>query len=230
MTLGRTLTVAAAAAGFYATVIRPRMLRSGATLEEVESPYPGAQIVPDSKRGSTMAVTIEAPPERVWPWLVQMGHDRGGWYSWDRLDNFGKRSADDIHDEWQDIAVGDRMTSAPNGKYWFEVAEVQPLRFLALRAVFDLRGRQIPSGGIRPPAYSDSLWCFLLKELPEGRTRLIVSVYGAARPRLPNALAAYLFWEPAHWVMQKRQFANLRRRCERQLLEEAAGPLARARG
>jgi len=228
MRVARNLAVAAAAVGVYAAVIRPRMLRSGATPEEVESPYPGAGLVPESARGSTMAATIDAPPERVWPWLVQMGHERAGWYSWDRLDNFGKRSADAIHPEWQDVSVGDQVVSAPDGKHWFEVAALEPLRFLALRATFDLRGRQIPSGGIRPPAYTDSVWCFLLKELPGQRTRLVVSVYGSARPRLLNALASFAFWEPAHWIMQRRQFTNLRRRTELRQPELAANPLAPA--
>ena len=215
MRVPRGLVAAAAVVGVYAVVIRPRLLRSGATAEEVERPYPGADLVPGSTRGSTMAVTIDAPPERIWPWLVQMGHDRAGWYSWDRLDNFGVPSADRIHPEWQQISVGDRMVSAPNGRFWFEVAALEPFRFLALRSVFDLHGRQIPAGGLRPAAYNDSLWCFLLRELPEQRTRLIVGVFGAARPRLLNAMASFLFWEPAHWIMQKRQFTNIRRRAER---------------
>jgi proline iminopeptidase len=211
----RSLIVAAAAIAGYAAIVRPRMLRSGATPEEVENPYPGADLVPGSVRGATMATTIDAPPDEIWPWLVQMGHDRGGWYSWDRLDNFGRRSTEHIHPEWQDLSVGDRLVSAPNGTFWFEVAALEPERFLALRATFDLRGRQIPASGIRPAAYTDSVWCFWLKPMPEDRTRLVVSVYGSARPRLPNALASYLFWEPAHWIMQRRQFTNLKRRTEK---------------
>jgi hypothetical protein len=214
MRLARRAAAAAALFGGYAILVRPRLLRSGATTEEAAGPYPGAGLVPDSTRGSTMAVTINAPPARVWPWLVQMGHERAGWYSWDRLDNFGLPSADRIHPEWQNIAVGDRIPSAPDGKYWFEVAAVEPQRFMALRACFDLHGRQIPSGGLRPPAYSDSVWCFQLKELPGDRTRLVVGVYGAGRPKLFHTLASFLFWEPAHWVMQQRQFTNLKRRTE----------------
>jgi proline iminopeptidase len=57
-------------------------MRWGATDEEVTGPYPGARLVPDGKRGPTMAITIDAPPDQVWPWLVQLGRDRGGWYSW----------------------------------------------------------------------------------------------------------------------------------------------------
>jgi proline iminopeptidase len=74
----------------YACWLRPRLVRWGATDDEVDGPYPGAELVPDGERGATMAVTIDAPPTQVWPWLVQLGGDRGGWYSWDRLDNGGR--------------------------------------------------------------------------------------------------------------------------------------------
>ena len=93
-------------------------------------PYFGAGLVPDGERGPTMAVTIDAPPDQVWPWLVQMGGDRGGWYSWDHLDNAGRPSAQRVHPEWQDLAVGDYV------KYWtrhgprdaWEVAALEPNR------------------------------------------------------------------------------------------------------
>lgn len=161
-----------------------------------------------------MAVTLEAPPRRVWPWLVQMGYDRAGWYSWDRLDHLGIPSADRIHPEWQNISVGGRLASTSDGRHWFEVAALDPERFLALRASFDFRGRQFASGGLRPLAYTDSTWCFLLEELPDERTRLIVSGYASARPRPVQVLVSFLFWEPAHWIMQKRQFTNLKRRIQ----------------
>ena len=90
-TRGRKIAGAAAmAATVYGVWVRPRLMRWGATDEEVAGPYPGAELVPDGERAATMAVTIEAPPDQVWPWLVQMGWDRGGWYSWDRLDNAGR--------------------------------------------------------------------------------------------------------------------------------------------
>lgn len=201
----------------YALGIRPRMLRWGASDEEVRGAYPGADIVPDGRRGATMAVTIDAPPSRVWPWLVQMGCDRAGWYSWDRLDNAGVPSTERVHPEWQSLAVGDRLASTPSGKVWFEVAALDPERFLALRAPIDLRaGRPFDAIGPRPRFYVDALWAFQLKALPGGRTRLVVSGYAAARPRLLQKVAEFLFWEPAHWVMQTRQFANLKRRAERE--------------
>jgi hypothetical protein len=163
-----------------------------------------------------MAATIDVPPSRVWPWLVQMGCDRAGWYSWDRLDNGGVPSAERIHPEWQQISVGDRLSSVPSGATWFEVAAVEPERFLALRAPIDLHGgRPFDTARPRPRFYSDALWCFLLEELEGGRTRLVVSGYAAGRPWPLQAVADFLVWEPAHWIMQRRQFANLKRRAER---------------
>src|SRR5678816_3442271 len=85
------------AVGVYVLYVRPRMLRWGASDEEVAEPYPGANLIPGGRRGATMAATIDAPPARVWPWLLQMGCDRAGWYSFDRLDNAGVPSARHIH-------------------------------------------------------------------------------------------------------------------------------------
>jgi hypothetical protein len=200
----------------YALVVRPRMLRWSASDEEVRRPYPGASLIPGGRRGATMAVTIDAPPSSVWPWLVQMGCDRAGWYSWDRLDNGGVPSAERIHPEWQRLSAGDRLASTPGGRAWFEVAALEPERFLGLRASIDLRsGRPFDAAGSRPRFYVDALWGFHLTELTDGRTRLVVSGYASARPRLLQAIADLLFWEPAHWIMQRRQFTNLTRRAER---------------
>ena len=116
------LAAALGLAGAYAFLLRPRIVRWGATDDEVRRPFPGADIVPGGKRGATMAVTIKAPVSRVWPWLAQMGLDRGGWYSWDRLDNWGRSSAERIHPEWQEVAVGHHMTAIPDGSEWWEVA------------------------------------------------------------------------------------------------------------
>ena len=202
--------------GAYALAARPILLRWGASDAELRDPYPGADLIPGAKRGATMATTIEAPPSRVWPWLVQMGCDRAGWYSWDRLDNGGVASAERIHPEWQQVAVGDRFASTPSGRAWFSVAALEHERFLALRASLDLRGRPFDPAGPRPRFFVDSLWGFLLEEPAPGRTRLIVSGFACSRPRSLTAIGDFLFWEPAHWVMQSRQFTNLKRRVERE--------------
>lgn len=207
--------------GAYALVVRPRLINWGATQEEAKGPYPGADLIPGGLRGGTMAVTIDASPEYVWAWLVQMGRDRAGWYSWDRLDNGGRPSAERIHSEWQQPSIGDHLGVNDDGSLWFEVAALDPPRFLGLRSSVDLRGRPFDPKGPRPGSYSDALWAFQLKELPGGRTRLVVSGYSSLQPRWLRPFMN-LFLEPAHWMMQLRQFANLKRRAERQKKPELA--------
>jgi len=218
MTFGRKIVGAAGvAAVVYGVWLRPRLWRWGATDEEVAGPYPGADLVPDGERGATMAVTIDAPPDQVWPWLVQMGGDRGGWYSWDRLDNGGRPSAQEVHPEWQDLAVGDYV------KYWmrgaavdaWEVAALEPNRFLGLRGLTDLRGRNLDPKQPRPSGYIEGLWGFQLTELPGGRTRLVVGGYQAIRPRWVGRFVFYWFYIPVTWIMQGRMLAVLKRNIER---------------
>lgn len=164
-----------------------------------------------------MAVTIEAPPTQVWPWLVQMGGDRGGWYSWDRLDNGGRPSAREVHPEWQDLALGDYV------KYWrrggpvdaWEVAAFEPNRFLGLRGLTDLRGRNLDPKQTRPSAYIEGLWGFVLNELPGGRTRLVIGGYQAIRPRWLGRLIFYWLYIPVTWIMQARMLVVLKRNIER---------------
>lgn len=202
----------------YGLFVRPRLLRWGATDRELRDTYPGRRIVREGRRTATMAVTIDASPRRVWPWLVQMGCNRAGWYSWDHLDNHGTPSAEKIRPEWQQIAVGDHLDATPGGEAWFEVAALEPERFLALRAPVQLpRGRPFDSAGDRPRFFSDSVWCFQLKELADHRTRLVVSGYASTKPRAITAILDAAFWEPAHWIMQMRQFSNLKRHAERNL-------------
>lgn len=214
MTTARNLAAVLGLVGGYSLGVRPRLLRWGATDEEVRRSYPGADLIPGGKRSATMAVTIDAPPSRLWPWLVQMGVDRAGWYSWDRLDNFGLRSAKRVHPEWQEIDVGDRLAAKPDGSEWWEVAALEPERFLGLRMSLDLRGRPFDPAGARPRFYTDSTWGFLLEEQSGRRTRLVVSGYWSLRPRWVQFVASFVFLEPSHWIMQTRQFANLRRYAE----------------
>jgi proline iminopeptidase len=169
-----------------------------------------------------MAITIDAPPSKVWPWLVQMGVDRGGWYSWDRLDNWGRKSTERIHPEWQQISVGDHFVSKPDGGEWWEVAALEPERFLCLRASVDLRMRPFDPRGPRPRHYTDSTWGFLLEKLPGDRTRLVVSGYWHLEPAWLQGPMSVLLLEPSHWIMQMRQFANLKRLAEGETSASAA--------
>ncbi|MEE1783611.1 hypothetical protein PUR71_11935 [Streptomyces sp. SP17BM10] len=207
---------AAVALVLHGLLLRPRMLTWGATSEEAARSYPGDELIPGADTGSTMATTLPAPPSKVWPWLVQMGCDRGGWYSWDRLDNGGRPSVDRVVPEWQSLAVGQRLTSVSSGRAWFTVAVLVPERTLVLRD--DTRipsGRPFDPTEERPPrAFVSSAWGFHLE--PAGaNSRLVVRTHGRSRPRVLTGPIDLLFWEPAHFVMQTRQFHNLRARLRR---------------
>ena len=91
----------------------------------------GDAVVPNPVASETRGITIDASPEHVWPWLVQMGFGKAGWYSYDRLDMRG-RSADGIVDVWQTLKVGDIVPTHPGGG--FEVVEIDPGRSLVLRS------------------------------------------------------------------------------------------------
>lgn len=207
--------VAGAALGYV--LVRPRLWSWGATSSEVTGPFPGAEWVPRGSRGVTMAVTIDAPPASVWPWLVQLGGDRGGWYSWDHLDNAGVPSAHEVHPEWQDRSVGDRLKfRVPGGGLVdsYAIALLETDRFLGLYALTDLRGRPLDPRQPRPAGYMEGLWGFQLTPLTDGRTRLVIGGYQAMRPRWLERFYNYWIYVPVVWIMQARMLAVLKRNVE----------------
>jgi hypothetical protein len=183
----RFAVLAAPSVGAYGAVIRPRLLRWGVTDDEVSAPHSGADLLAGARRGAKMAGTIDAPRWRGRAWLVQMGCDRAGWYSWDRLDNGGIPSAERVHPECQQIAIGDHLASTPSGKAWFEVAALERESFLVLRAPLDLRGRPFDTAGSPPRFCSDSTRQFAnLKRRAERRAARDA---GATDTRAPVAAA-----------------------------------------
>ena len=210
--------VASAAPLLYALWVRPLLLTWGATRDETTLAYPGDELVQDPDGGATMATTLPAPPETVWAWLVQMGGDRGGWYSWDWLDNNGRPSADRIVPEWQSLEQGQhlhrvvRPGAAGTGK--FTVVTLEPNRALVLRSTYELPSWRSfdPGSGVMPRAYGDGIWGWHLRPLAGGRTRLVVRTRSQGRPRQFTWAFGLLVGEPVHFIMQTRQFHNLRTR------------------
>ncbi len=201
----------------YGLWVRPRMLSWGATADEVADVYPGDELIPDAHGCATMATTLGAPPEKVWRWLVQMGGDRGGWYSWDRLDNNGKPSADRILPEWQSLEPGQRLSRASvpgQAPGWFTVVALVPNRTLVLRSSYGLfSGREFdPLADPTPQAWVDGIWGFHLRRTAEGGTRLVARSRSRSGPRAVARPLGLLVGEPAHFAMQTRQFRNLGRR------------------
>ena len=132
-----------------------------ATALEKRRPLPVDAMVPDPIFTSTHAITIDAPPEQVWPWIAQMGGGRAGWYSWDVIDNGGTPSATRIVPELQTVVPGDVMPAVPGAKDAFVVAAVDPPRDLVLTVPDGHGGNAVA-------------WEHHLEPLAGGRTRLIV--------------------------------------------------------
>jgi hypothetical protein len=187
------LAVAAFVIGFYARVLGPWQRRWGATDPEVRRAMPGDDILGPGAASTTRAITIEAEPHDVFPWLVQIGYGRGGWYSYDWLDNDGKPSADSIRPSLQDLSIGDRIEMLPG--LGPTVCEIEPDHHLV-------------SAGDK-----DS-WCLLVEPAGEGRSRLI----SRWRQRWPKTLGTYLWIaivDPGAFVMELRMLRTIRNRSER---------------
>jgi hypothetical protein len=189
----------------YALLVRPRQLRWGATDDEVGGFLPGDDLIANPDVDATRAITVRAPAERVWPWIAQLGQARGGFYSYDFLENLAGcdiHSADRIVPEWQDVAVGDKVKLAP--ELALEVAAVDPGVALVLR------GGGPP--GKAPPPF-DFTWAFVLAELSDEWTRLLVRErYAYTRAWAP------LLVEPVEIVsffMHERMLRGIRDRAER---------------
>ncbi|MGA6205553.1 hypothetical protein ACPESR_12445 [Nocardia testacea] len=196
-----------------ALLLRHRMLRWGATDEEISASYPGDDFIGRPRSRSTMATTLPVPPAAVWPWLIQMGADRAGWYSWDQLDNAGRPSTNEVVEEWQDLRTGDRIPATADGRFFFTVATAEYPSTLVLRSDFTLPdGRPLDPAEPDPRAFARGIWGFHLRELPDNKTRLVVRTVGRDAPRALTAVFDTLFGEPAHLIMQARQFHNLAQR------------------
>jgi uncharacterized protein YndB with AHSA1/START domain len=184
----------------YARVWRPWQLHWGATPDEVALPLPGDEIVPRPWFDATRAVTVEAAPEHVWPWLAQMGGlTRAGWYSYDALDNKGVPSAEVVVPELQDLGVGDVMPLSDDG-LGFVVESLEPGRSLVL--------------AVRTDSATISA-TYLLDPLPGGRTRLVHRIRHRIRPRSPGQLFLVVAMDVGELLMDRRALLGIKARAER---------------
>ena len=133
--------------------------------------------------------------------------------------------------QWQNLREGDRIASDPDAGRWFDVALLVPERALVLRASLTVPAARNfdPADGL-PRAYSDSTWGFFLRPTVDGHTRLVVTGKARGKPHAPIAVANWLLWDPAHWVMQLKQFRGLRRRAESVPNGPAATPATEGAG
>lgn len=176
------------------------MKRWGATPADLTRVMAGDHLLPDPMYSGTMAITVNAPPEQIWPWLVQIGYRRGGLYSYDWLDRlFGyldRPSATRILPEFQDLAVGDTIPMG-QGPSW-PVAVVDPPQALVL----DMRNL----------AGFDWVWQFGLYPIDDRHTQLVSR--SCVRPQSIRARVLTYVIEPAGFVMTRRMLLGIKQRAE----------------
>lgn len=191
-----TTALAGAALSAYLLLIRPWQLRWGATDDEVARPMPGDDIVERPTFNATRAVTVDAAPEAIWPWLVQIGIKRAGWYSYDWIDNLGRPSAERIIPELQRLEVGDLIPLSPDGRQGFWVKDLEPNRWMLW---WDKKG--------------SVTWLWALSPLDDRRTRLITRVRMHYNWLSPSILFA-LVLDVGDIVMMRKCLLGIKRRAE----------------
>ncbi len=207
-------TAAADFAVSMALVAGRRNDRWGATEGEATRPLPGDDGVPHPDIASTRAISIHAPVHAVWPWLVQMGWKRAGWYSYDMIDNERTPSAETIVPDLQILQVGDFVPEGP--EVGWTVRSLEPDRLLLLKTLASMKG-------ITWVQQRDSSWLFLLIAIDAENTRLIerarTTVTMNRHTLLGRLLAAPVFMPlllaPGDFVMARRQMLGIKRRAER---------------
>jgi hypothetical protein len=188
----------AAAAVWSFREYRTWHLRWGASEQEQRRPMPGDGERFRSSFTATCAITVAAPPEDVWPWLVQIGFGRAGWYSYDWLDNLGRPSADRVIPELQGLRVGDwvPMSAKVDERTAFRVAALEPNRMLLW-------------------SKPDSTWAWVLEPVDGGtRTRVVSRLRCRHDPTSIPGLAGILLMELGDFPMFRKLLLNLRRRAE----------------
>jgi hypothetical protein len=180
-------------------LVREPVLTWGATADESARTLPGDELLPEPDVLSTRAVTIDAPPSAVWPWLVQMGSGRGGAYTYDWIENLfglGMKSADTIHPEWQGLAVGDVIPGRASLSN-MRVEVLEPERVAVLRS-----------------EDGTWVWTFVLDDLG-GRTRLLSrNRVAMPHPSLGDRVGMALM-EPGSLVMERKMLHGIKERAER---------------
>ncbi|HRD53423.1 MAG TPA: SRPBCC family protein [Flavobacteriales bacterium] len=162
-------------------------------------PLSGDEILPDAPFVLTHGIDIEAPPSLVWPWLMQLGCDRGGWYSIDSLDHGGVPSVSELRAEWTERGAGDTVHATPALDGGYTVRDVQREKCLVLGAETDRMGGLVRTS-----------WSFVLEPIGPDATRLITRVRGTGTPPWSAWLQGAVLFPPVHALMQRAQLKNLK--------------------
>lgn len=201
--LAGSMAVATGAA-LYRAILRPWMYTWGADDNEISAELPGDELVSANTPRTTRAVTIDAPIRAVWPWLVQIGEDRGGFYSYSVLERaVGAHihNAHTIHEEWQDVRVGDTVWLAKRyGDVGRQVvAAVEPGSHLVLMSPPDFER-------VQRGEKASGAWALYLRR-KYGWTRLLARGSGGA--------VGHASFDIPHFIMEQKMMRGIRDRAQR---------------
>ncbi len=205
----------------YIAGLRPWHLRWGATTEEVHRVLPGDEFVPTPKLKATHAITIRAPRAEVWPWLVQIGQGRGGFYSYEWLENL---IGCDIHNakrvlpEFQSLQVGDKISLHPDAPT-LPVGIADSGWAVVLGEFPDARATRIaalPAGTAEEIMVAS--WGFYLFDTPAHETRVIIRFRSDWKPSVGAFFGFRVFLEPAHFIMEQKMLRTLKALIENERL------------
>jgi hypothetical protein len=194
------IVIAAALLGSVAffQVYRPWQLHWGSTAEDLSRRMPGDEIVRHPMFNATRVVTINARPEDIWPWLVQIGFGRAGWYSYDILDNLGRHSAERIVPHLQHIEPGDLVPIGPGKSSGMWVKGFVEERWM----LWWNRGNE------------QTTWAWALYPSSDGSTRLVARVRAPYSWRQPISLVWLPLLELADFPMMRKCLLGIKRRAE----------------
>jgi hypothetical protein len=197
----------AALAVVYLRRVEPWFRRWGATDEEVGGSFPVDDLVEPGAKRTTRAITVDAPLHEVWPWLVQIGQDRAGFYSYTWLENLvgaEMRNTAMVHPEWQERFTGDSVWLASQRRYGDRgrqvAALVKVMHALVLVSPEDWDRLQ---RGER----ARGAWGFFLEPRGDDTTRFVIRSSG-------GPVGTHLF-DAIHFLMEQKMMRGLRHRAER---------------
>ncbi|MBL8164253.1 MAG: hypothetical protein JNJ61_19860 [Anaerolineae bacterium] len=195
--------------------------RWGARDSEVRATLPGDERTPNARLAYTRAISIRAAPAQVWPWLIQIGQEKGGLYSYEMLENLigcKMRNADRIVAEWQHIAPGDAVRLGPPGYPLFRVVDLQSEHWLLMAGADPQTGEMGVVKSEPEVPYIVNNWLLYLSPQPDGTTRLITRSRMDYRPaNFANAFMWRGLMEPMNFVMEQKMLHGIKARVEAQL-------------
>ena len=189
--------------------------RWGTSDKEIQKTLPGDELVPNPMLGYTHAIRISAPPADIFPWLAQIGQGRGGFYSYDGLENLAGcqiHSADKILPEHQNPNPGDLVRLGPQGYPCFSIAAIENSKALVLVSADPKTGELVNDNPLTEKGYSIASWQFALEPEDAQSTRLLV------RQRLaysPDLAWVWRLTEPINFVMERKMMLGIKSRVEK---------------